>query len=347
MSNNSHQKNINLGNAVFWATIFLLAAGSIGATLPTLLKSPDPKPEYWHLPDLNEEPPEIKIIEPYEIDPTTFEKILSGVGKEALQLVKPNVNEILNEVYQPVYGNIPEYAEDHYSVIGEYLELKDAALGQMSEKIYERLFDGYEQRMENALEEIDDQIALAYQETLKKNLAEQIPADKLFLPFGKRTASAIQKAMRLPLDSLPIYTTVGGVLGAGGIKVVTKTIAKKLAAKITIKAAAKTAGKGAGAMTGATVGAAACAWTGPGAFVCGVVGGVVAWFATDAVIVNIDEFFNRDEFEAELRALIDADREEKRQLIEGALDRKALALDEAAKNIVPERFTPGDLSTTD
>ena len=82
-----------------------------------------------------------------------------------------------------------------------------------------------------------------------------------------------------------------------------------------------------------------CSWSGPGAAACGVVGAVAAWLVTDAVIINLDEYFNRDEFEAELRQIIGEDRAEKKLLLEAALKEKAIIMDAAAKD-----FTMRELS---
>jgi len=76
-------------------------------------------------------------------------------------------------------------------------------------------------------------------------------------------------------------------------------------------------------LVGAGSGALLCSWSGPGAAACGVVGGVVAWFVTDAVIVNIDEVLNRDDFEAELRQILLDNRAHHRAALESALAEKA------------------------
>ena len=62
------------------------------------------------------------------------------------------------------------------------------------------------------------------------------------------------------------------------------------------------------------------------------------WFESDAVIA---EYFNWEEFEAELRAILDEDRAEKRDLLTAALMDKAVAMDAA----VDETFTLRDLSS--
>ena len=73
---------------------------------------------------------------------------------------------------------------------------------------------------------------------------------------------------------------------------------------------------------------------------CGIVGGAAAWFLTDAVVVNIDEYFNREDFEAELRAILDEDRAEKHELLAAALEAKAATMDA----LVDQIFKMRDLS---
>jgi hypothetical protein len=90
-------------------------------------------------------------------------------------------------------------------------------------------------------------------------------------------------------------------------------------------------------VTGVGGGALLCSWSGPGAAVCGIVGGAAAWFLTDAAVINIDEYFNREDFEAELRAILDEDRAEKHELLVTALQQKAAAMDAALEAIFKMR----------
>jgi hypothetical protein len=60
---------------------------------------------------------------------------------------------------------------------------------------------------------------------------------------------------------------------------------------------------------GAGLGALGGSWAGPvGAAAGGAIGGAAAWFAVDAAVITIDEYFNRDDFEADLRVMVDEHR---------------------------------------
>ena len=62
---------------------------------------------------------------------------------------------------------------------------------------------------------------------------------------------------------------------------------------------------------------------------CGANGGVGAWLLADAAIVNLDEFFTRDEFEATLRDLVDQHKAGTKQRILQAFELKGPELDKA------------------
>jgi hypothetical protein len=67
----------------------------------------------------------------------------------------------------------------------------------------------------------------------------------------------------------------------------------------------------------------------------GLVGGAASWFAVDAAAITIDEYFTRDDFEADLRLMVDEHRSVVRNRLIAAVERKS----EDMKN-----FTLQDLS---
>ncbi len=133
------------------------------------------------------------------------------------------------------------------------------------------------------------------------------------------------------------------LVGSGGVKALTAGAAKTFGTKIVAKAAAKmTVKSGAAALGAAGTGIALCAWTGPVAVACGAVGGVAAWLLADAVIVNLDEIVNRDEFEAGLHSLVDGHRTKIKQSLDRALASKSHEMDRETKEVV-EDFRLRDL----
>ena len=279
----------------------------------------------------------------YDIPQTTLETIFSETAERARVIVAPDVESLLSTVYAPAYAAVPRYADFHFSVLGEYTELTEAARGQMSASLYEKLFAGYQDRLSDAARSLDQRFSEAYAQELKNKVQLQVPSENLSLPLGDMTQVALQDALERAKITFPLATVAAGVASSGSLKAVSAIMAKKMAAKIGAKAAAKGVAKGGGIMAGAGGGALLCSWSGPGAAVCGVVGGATAWFLADAVIVNIDEYYNRGEFEAELRAMIDEDKATKKKLLEAALRDKAFEMDKASKAML-EDFTLDDLS---
>ena len=273
-----------------------------------------------------------------------MEQALSNSPTEALQAVTQEIDPLLLGVYAPVYAAIPEYASFHYSVLGEYTKLALAVQGRMSSDLQERLFDGFEHRISGALTALDEQYFEAYKSNLDAEIQAAMPAENPGAVLGEVTQLVVNDALSRARISYPV-AGAAGIVGSGGLKALTAGMATKLGATIAAKAAAKSTLKGGSLLAGAGGGAALCSWGGPLAIACGVGGGIAAWLLADAAIVNLDEFFNRSEFEADLRALIDQDKAEKKELVEEALREKAQQLDEDAEEIA-EDFRLKDLSRT-
>ena len=325
-TSHEQQRISAIASRYFWLTVCILAFATLALAALGSFRSTEPAP----MPSV-------------EVNPTKLEKLLSDSAIAAKEIIEPNIVSLLDTVYDPAYDAIPEYADFHYSLLGEYIELTEALTGQMSDALYERLFDGFEQRLANVASIIDQKYVEEYQRYLQERIAVQTSQEGISLPLGQVTNAVLQDAMARAQTTLPLAAAAAGIVGSGSIKLIAATIAKKLAAKIAAKASAKGLAKGGGLLTGAGGGALLCAWSGPGAVVCGIVGGTAAWFITDAAIINIDEYYNREDFEAELRAIIDEDRAEKHKVLVAALQQKAAAMDAA----VEEVFRMRDLHVND
>lgn len=325
------QKNARIASRSFWAIVLLLAIITIGSAVVGSLRSTEPS-------------------SPASVDatPTTLETllsdtaILSDAALAAREAVQPDIDGLLDTAYGPAYDAIPAYADFHYSVLGEYVELTEVALGRMGQALSERLFDGFEARLMKAASDIDQRYVEEYQRNLRVQIRDHLSTKDISLPLDKAIDkvlqdTVLQDAIARAKMTLPLATGAAGIVGSGSLKVISATIAKKLAAKIAVKASAK----GVGVLAGAGSGILLCSWSGPVAAVCGIAGGAAAWFLTDAAVVNIDEFFNREEFEAELRMLLDEDRAKKHDFLTALLAEKAAHMDSA----MSKDFRMRDLSS--
>ena len=291
----------------FWVTVLALAGITLSLYLVSFMRAGeyiDPETQVRHV--------------------TTLESMLTEAGQQAEAAVLPEIEGLLlNEVYAPVYAAIPAYADFHFSIIGEYTELVAAVSGAAEAGVQERLYAGFQQRLNDAALQVDASFVDQYQTLLQQQLDAEATSSQTPTALRALTNEAISGAVERAAVTVPMAGVAAGVVGSGALKVVSSKIVSWVAAKFAAKGALKTGS----ALAGAGTATALCAWSGPIAVVCGVAGGALAWIATDGAIVNLDEYLNRDEFEAELRSIIDADRLATQELLTGMLREKAAELD--------------------
>jgi hypothetical protein len=243
-----------------------------------------------------------------------FAEIAALVDEAAARAETATVAQVdaeLDAIFAPVEAAIPAYADFHYSVLGEYTQLAQLATGQVGAALEERLFGGFQERLDGALGTLEGTFAATYASALEADMAEVLGnAEIRFLTEGTRIALADAQARASATKPISLVLGVAGATaGRQAVKVVTAAVARKLLLSIGRKTAAKTATRGTGAGGAAGVGAAAGAVFGPvGAAIGGAGGFIVGWVTTDYVVIKLDELMNRDEFETELRAMIAEER---------------------------------------
>lgn len=274
---------------------------------------------------------------PIEVSAFELDDRLGEANRAAADAVRLQIGPMLDAAYQPAYNAVPEYADYHYSVWGEYAELGTAAIGDVGAKLEEMLFSGLEPRLESVAVKLDDVFSLTFQAEIEKEIT-RIEVSGAML--GPLTENAIGNAQRRMLVTVPV-----GTAAITGTKAIAAIIAKKIATKLATKAALKAGGKW--ALVGTTAGGAAalCSWSGPGAGLCAAAGGIGAWLAADYGIVKLDEYWNREEFEAELREMIDEQKFANQVALENAVTARALAVQEMTDAVVEQHdFTLRELS---
>ena len=149
------------------------------------------------------------------------------------------------------------------------------------------------------------------------------------------TPAIVSKLMTVTLGKVAVKTGVKALTGAGvkgsmkagskigaqsgaklGTKVggkISKYVFVRLSSKGAVKMAAqlwvklltkfgiKTGSKAGSALAAGGSATVACAWLGVGAAACGVGAAILTWVTVDKIIIEIDEYLNRDEFETQLR----------------------------------------------
>ncbi len=299
-------------NKAFWATILFLAFATLVLIIVAYIRQPvNPVSSANEEISVNkEEEATVPTCQLEELATQTdelkteLERLIGKAAEEAYYKVSSGIDDAVGKVYKPVYDAIPEYAKFHYSIIGEYIELFAAATGGVQEDIQERFFNGFDEQLEREIENINVIYNQArnshFDDSLKNALKDKFDCIKA------NTEQLINTAKnKIKKSNLNIASLAGGSKVASVSAVLAGKITAKFAAKLTAKGLIKGASTLGGAGAGAGIGGLICAWAGPFAVGCAAVGAVAGWFLIDGIVVNISEIWGSEEFEADLKAIID------------------------------------------
>ena len=228
---------------------------------------------------------------------------------------------------------------------------KGAASAYMAEQVKSRLIEpiGADARIADLEERLTQQLGAHHRQlmtALKSELVDlqgeaerqgRLHVDDLQLldQEGQRLIQLDQINIVSPVAIATKALGIGGLtrqLAARGTTKVGQVVAMKVAGKGLVKGAVslwmkllvkfgiKTAAKGGGALAAAGAGTVSCSFLGLGAVACGLVAGAATWFAVDKLVVEVDEYMNRAEFEAELKADLRGSWSEVEGMLHRALD---------------------------
>ena len=257
-------------------------------------------------------------------------KYISNLSQNSKENIKEKIHQEVSTAYAHVYSQgIKNFSEFHYSVSGEYIELFNASADgarsylRMKKKdnfdtlVYEMLFKStdFDKHLKGAFTTVNN-FAL---EEIAKNMTQiqkriqtdlNTTADETTFII-KELLNISEKDMKSRFkNEVSAGFRAGGVssgalIGVVASKQIAKMFTKKVATKVTIKATTKAAGVAAGATAGGVEGLVC----GPSAPVCStvgaVIGAVVGWFTTDKFVVIADKYYNGNDFEKELKVMIE------------------------------------------
>lgn len=237
--------------------------------------------------------------------------------------------------------NVDDFLDWYYSLGGEIARIGSLLVGEiepfLADKLQETVMQGAAlDEMETALRQLlttHPEVLAAYEADVTRILqarrVETPAADFDVVATGSR-------ATLLPpvVDFDPVavqgrlLTSAGGgalagVIGATVVKKVIgktafKTAAQAVGKLVVSKSAGALAGAGAGAGTGAVIGSVVPGFgTAVGAAVGGLIGGIAAGLAVDAVLIELDEWVNRNEFRQQILDAIAEARREFQGLLSG------------------------------
>lgn len=289
----------------FWGTIIVLAVATISLVIVAEYRTNTENKKITSVEDPSSqdtvvvEGPPIPL--PKELSATELRDKFNFATNVAYEHALGRVDELLAEAYAPVLQAIPGYIDFHYSVWGSYAELGDAAFGDPEQQVKTRILAGFDDRIKNAIQQIDQAYEQKFMEVLDADFNRLVVTVPNLGPLTK-----------IIFEDVALQT--GGALAATGSVLATKGLAKgivqKISTTIAAKAGLKLGSKWASSLAGAGSGALACSWAGPGAGACALAGGVIFWFTSDAVITKLDEIYTRDEFEADILQKVNQSRKE-------------------------------------
>lgn len=317
----------------FWLTIGLLLAGTAGLAVLGAIRQA-PAPEQVAQTEASSEDTARKR--------TRFEEVLVKLPQQVQAEIEKGLDGALDRIFQPAFAGVPGYADFHYSLRGEYTELVGTALLRSESELQRRVFKGLDERLKKEAERLDQEFVALYKSKLQDRIAER-EGDAADPEFDNILTSIQTDLMQRVRVTAPVASAASTVTVLAATKMASKTVAKKIGASIAKKAAAKGSTKLGGILTGAGSGAAACSPGGPIAAACGIGGAVVAWLVVDKTVIELDEYFNREEFEKTLRADIQKQKEQAREALKSALAIRAIKMEGEGKRVSGRRFTLHDL----
>jgi hypothetical protein len=235
---------------------------------------------------------------------------------------RASVESELDRLFDPAHAAVVPFADAHYSLIGQYTELVASVTGSLARDMEADLFAGFDARLAETGARIDLTFDAAYRQTLTDALGDRLATTRS-LPAAAAIDLALGERRQRFAITLAAGSVGSAIAGRAGARIASELAAKALArtaGRLAAGVSAKELGIGASATAGALVGS----FAGPvGTAVGGVVGAAAAWIATDVATLKLDEYLNRDGFEAELHALIDAERERVRTALFAAIGHRA------------------------
>ena len=318
-----------------WGTVLALASATLLLVMAGAIRSWPERPDGPVAPD-----PPARRAEPAGGPARLSAEDLEGLLRRRVQeclcddgrlrLDHPGgaLHEQIEAVFGPIYEtNIPEFLDWHYTVVGQYTQLALAAAGRLEQEIDSRLFGNLTEQVELAF----NAIATAQESEARALLAQCIENEVQLLDADRETREFLDRMLNEAIgDTLRRLATSAAVSGSGavGAGLLVKGMVKKLLASIAVKTTGKSAAKAVGSWKAAAAAAAALSPLGPvGTVVGGVLGAAGGWLVVDSLAVEVDEFWNRDDFERELVALADERRAEILAAMSAAIEARARAFD--------------------
>lgn len=282
------------------------------------------------------------------------------------ELVQQQIDAQLDSLFARVNERLPVFADWYYSLSGEYSRMAMAVLSTsklvegdfVARKAAEVLFpepvwQGGLARLENDSNALvlvqQTQTRAAWLSEVQSLLSTQrVPAPIAGLEDAQqRTVLKPLDALLLQLDELdalsPLRNRVAvsslGAAGLAGPALWRAVAARNALASARVVAAGSA--RGGSRLGGAAAGALLCAPGGPLAVACAAGAGVVTWLATDWLLLQLDEAWNRDELLSHMAGALQDLRVGLEAELVTAYEARIAAIESASQVAISQTFSPG------
>jgi len=322
-SNKNMGASSKLFSRAFWITIFIMFSLTAGLYLSI---DDDGQPAATTIQTSSSDDTR---SHPYEIQSPALQRIFARAATETVSSINRGslIDEGVDVLYAPVYASIDSYLNRHYTVWGSYAELVAAGQGRLSDKIEGELLQGYEEERVKLLQRIDSDFNIEFQKAVDQGVDQELPSSVSRNDLSELTLTLIEDTKARIQVSAPLSGLIA-IPGALATKVISQKIAAQLFAALAVKTGVKVVTKGGlSVLGGFLAGAAGGSVVGPVGTIVGGAGGAIAtWLAVDKVFVEVDEYLNRENFKAELVAMIDESKENTKIELRAVVEKKGVQI---------------------
>lgn len=231
------------------------------------------------------------------------------------------IDRLVDDAFAPTYSGISEFLDWHYSFLGQATQVMLWVSGGLEEELGSRLVGG----LVEPIGAIPDSIARVMRNEVLTELDRWFGNDLASLPVAlrpeyERLLQPIRESTRSRLMvTVAPATIASAVTGAGtvvGTRALANRVAQRLSSRVALRLSSRVGLQSVGRLLATGL-------------------SVAVFLAIDKLFREVDEWLNRDDFEADLTALIDVERAELKS-----------ALTDAIEEIKPRflgDFTPSEL----
>lgn len=296
----SYWQKMSKFEQIFWGTIVVFFVLYLGVSLLSIKNIPDKESA-----QSKKEP---IVYEFFSTDRTKDnltkheQKIHESLNGE-IEKIYVEIDTGIDGLFEKVEKNVDSFLDFHYSVKGEYTELGTMAFGDIEKLIEEKLFGAnFHKKVESLGDGFDEKYKKGIEQHFKRMKELALEGIDTTIPENSEAITRLNEDIKR--NFLIQGTKTSTLIGAGLALKIGAVISAKIAAKAVTKGTTKAGAKMTAKMTAAGTGATAGLACGPFAWVCAPVAATALWFATDAVVVTVDESFTRDKFKLEILSLL-------------------------------------------